>query len=256
MLHNPVVSLDVTMQCPGRPPLLIALSIVSLSVATTAAAHPFGDDEYAHRVVLRAHEASLRVEYSIEIPTQVIMLQFAHLYGGSDVGDQQDEAFARRMFEELGANLSLVVGGSAVEVQWEPVPDVPNGVGTGRFFVYHIRATAPVTWSVEGVDLLLTNDNAVEKAAYYSGWIFADPGITVVASSLDGMGAAAAAGDVFNEESAWSRDSVYRDVAATIGITQPDLPQEQGRGVPWWLVLVPLAALAGWGIGVLVRRPR
>ena len=245
------------MQCPRRPPLLMGVLIASLGIATAASPHPFGEDEYAHRVVLRVHEASLRVEYSIEIPAQVVMLQFAHLYGGaSEVGDQQDEAFARRMFEELGANLTLLVDGTVADPQWERVPDVPNGVGSGRFFVYHLRSTIPVTWSVEGVDLLLTNDNAVQKAAYYSGWIFADPGITVASSSLEGMGAAAAAGDVFNEESAWSRDPVYRDVAATIGVSPPELPQEQGRGFPWWLTSIPLAALAGWGIGVAVRRFR
>jgi len=230
--------------------------LASLAWGATVWAHPFGDDEYAHRAVLRLHDASLGVEYSVEVPAQVILLRFAHLFGGGTaVGDQQDAEFAAMMFEELGANVLLMVDGEPADLAWVPVPDVPNGVGTGRFFVYHLRASVPIDWPEDGVELLLTNDNAVEKAAYYSGWIFADPGLTVIDSSLEGMDASAAGGDVFNAEGAWSRDPVYRDVAVTIGRTPPPEPDPTTR-FPWWIVVIPVGALVGWGIGAAIRRMR
>jgi len=245
------------MRCPHRPPLPLVALIAALTVQATASAHPFGDDEYAHRIVLRLHEASLGLEYSVEVPAQVIMQRFAHLYGGgAAVGEQQDEEFAAMIFAELADHLTLRVDGELVPLDWEPVPDVPNAVGTGRFFVYHLRASAPLSWSAEGLELLLTNDNAVADAAYYSGWIFADPGIAVQRSSLEGMGAAAAGGDVFNAEGAWSRDPVYRDVAATVAPARPEPPPQQGRGFPWWIAGIPLVALAAWGIGTALRRRR
>jgi hypothetical protein len=243
---------------------LIALGIAV--VPALARAHPFGDEYYAHRLVLRMHDTSLDIEYSTEIPAQEIMLQFARRFAGvADVGPQHDLEFASARYGELGDNLVVILGDEVLDLDWQPLSDVPNGVGNGRFFVYHIRATVPHTITDESLEVLVTNDNAMNEAAYYSGWIFADPGIRVVRSSLEGMGAAASGKDVFQQEGAWSRDPVYRDISAALvkGEGTPtegevEAADEGGPdtpSLPWWILGILIAPIvAGVGVKILARR--
>ncbi len=234
-------------------------------VQPIASAHPFGDEYYAHRLVLRLHDTSIDLEYSTEIPAQEIMLQFARKYAGvGEIGPEQDREFADQRLAEYGDGLVVILGDDVLDVDWQPVPDVPNGVGNGRFFVYHIRGTVPYTLTEDPVDILVTNDNNLREAAYYSGWIFADPGLRVVTSSLEGMGAAASGKDVFQQEGAWSRDPIFRDIAATLVKGPPagegteageGTPDSAATPFPYWLLGILLAPLvAGVGVKVLARR--
>jgi hypothetical protein len=236
---------------------VIAAAVASLVAALLPCgrsyAHPFGDEYYSHRIVIRADAGTLTLEYSIEYPAQEIMLRFARDFAGTpEVGDDQDRQFAERVFTELGEGLFVLIDGTLTEVEWAPVPDVPNGVGTGRFFVYHIRATTPFRWGGEPVEILVTNDNAINEAAYFSGWIFAGPGLQVLHSSLEGLGIEAGGGrEVYDKEGAWSRDPVNRDVSASItrgaDPVAAEAPTEalDGWRFPWWLFLLLLAPVAG-----------
>ena len=250
------------MQLGYRPLPATAISalvgVVLCLVQPAATAHPFGDEYYAHRLVLRLHDTSIDLEYSTEIPAQEIMLQFARKYAGvAEVGSAQDEEFADARLAELGEGLVVILGDDLVDVDWQPMPDVPNGVGNGRFFVYHIRGTIPHTFTEDPTNILVTNDNNIKEVAYFSGWIFADPGIRVLTSSLEGMGAAASGKDVFQQEGAWSRDPIYRDIAATMAMgTPPGEGTEQGEGTddksapfPIWILGI-LLALVGAVVGV------
>lgn len=246
---------------------IAALIVVALGfVPVVAHAHPFGDEYYAHRLVLRLHDTSLDIEYSTEVPAQEIMLQFARKFAGvADVGPEHDQEFADARYGELAEGLVVLLGDEVLELDWQPRTDVPNGVGNGRFFVYHLRATVQHQLTDAPIDILVTNDNAMNDAAYYSGWIFADPGIRVLGSSLEGMGAAASGKDVFQAEKAWSRDPVFRDISASLatGEGTPAEGESAGEGdpdgsgtpFPWWIVGILLAPIvAGAAVKILARR--
>ncbi len=223
-----------------------------------AHAHPFGDEYYAHRLVLRLHDTSLDIEYSTEVPAQEIMLQFARKFAGvPDVGPEHDQAFADARYADLAEGLVVILGDQVLDLDWQPLTDVPNGVGNGRFFVYHIRATVQHELTDEPIDILVTNDNAMREAAYYSGWIFADPGIRVIGSSLEGMGAAASGADVFQQEGAWSRDPIFRDIAASLATGEGTLAEEEApvAPFPWWILgILAAPVVAGVGVKLLAKQ--
>ena len=237
------------------------LALVLLAVPTLIQAHPFGERYYAHRIVLRAREGALGIQYSTELPAATVMRRFAREVAGlEEVGEDQDRAFTERMLKELSEGLTVLVDGEAVQVAWRPMESQPSGVGTGEFFAYHLEAEVPVTWADDPVEILVTNNNALDWPAYFSGWIFTEEGVDVLESSLAGIGSSASADDVFQLEDAWSRDPVYRDVAASFTVTQPvievveDPPMDpQTRRALIWL---GIAILAGTFMALAVSRIR
>lgn len=227
-----------------------------------ASAHPFGESFYSHRTVMRPSAGQLRIEYSAEIPITVIMRRFATQYSGyEEVGESEDAAFKAQIFAELSANLTLLVDGEAATVDWTPVPDVPNGVASERFFVYHLRADLPHQWNEEPTFVLLINDNFPDSAAYYSGWVYSGSGVQVVSTTAETLARDAGAADVSNLASAWSLDPIFRDLEALIAvkteepaIDEPALPttpeEPRNRSFYWWILLIPVPPL----IVVLVRK--
>ncbi len=205
---------------------------------------------------MRAWEGQLVVDYSAEIPIGVVMRRFATLYGGlEEVGEKEDREFAATIFAELSQNLTLLIDGEMVDASWVPIPDVPNGVASERFFVYHLRAEIPRQWAAEPTTLLLINDNYRENPAYFSCWVFPGNGVQVVSTTAENMGAEAAGSDVSNVAKAWSLDPIYRDLEAVIAAkptvvaaNAADTPaaQDEARdsSFPWWILLIPLPPLA------------
>ena len=245
----------------SRTTIVTLIGVVLGLVPIVAHAHPFGDEYYAHRLVLRLHDTSLDIEYSTEVPAQEIMLQFARKFAGvPDVGPEHDQEFANARYEDLAVGLVVILGDEVLDLDWQPLTDVPNGVGNGRFFVYHIRATVQHELTDAPIDILVTNDNAMNEAAYYSGWIFADPGIRVLGSSLEGMAAAASGKDVFQQEGAWSRDPIFRDVSASLATGEGTRGEAEGDDppdspFPWWIVGVVLASIvAVVAVKILAQR--
>jgi hypothetical protein len=244
------VTRDVTTRERPRGPVLgLALLAIAATVAVggLAAAHPFGERFYAHRIVLRTGDGALGLQYSTEIPSATVMRRFADEVAGLDeVGEAEDRAFTERMLVELASNLAVHVDGEPVTLTWGPVPGQASGVGTGEFFAYHVQAELPLTWSEQPVEVLVTNDNALEWPAYYSGWIFTDGGVQVTRSSLQGIGQTASRDDVFQQADAWSRNPVYRDVAATFVAGGAALQErEAAAGAPPRLTRTALAWVAG-----------
>ncbi len=254
---------DGTTRAPNPDSVLtLALALILLALPTLAHAHPFGERFYAHRIVLRAREGALGIQYSTELPAATVMRRFAREVAGlEDVGPEQDRAFTERMLKEMAEGLSVLVSGEAVQVAWGPMEGQPSGVGTGEFFAYHLEAEIPVTWTDEPLEILVTNNNALDWPAYFSGWIFAEDGVAVAESSLAGMGEAAAGDDVFQLQDAWSRDPIYRDVAAaftTAGPTPPETPAPEPTDPHTRQALIWLAAalLAGALMALAVSRLR
>ncbi len=239
--------------------------VVALCVAAPAAvalAHPFGERYYAHRVVLRAHEASLVLQYSGEIPAGTVMQRFAaEVAGVPEVGEAQDRAFTEQILAEMASELSVYLDGEAAQVSWGPREGQPSGVGTGEFFAYHLHAELPMAWTETPVEILVTNNYALDWPAYYSGWIFADPGVTIIESSLRGMGETASQDDVFQQADAWSRNPVYRDVAAQIAASPPQVEESAVEAPPqrsrrWLLPTVLVAAVIAVGLTAMAARRR
>ncbi len=255
MLDHRAMTRDGTTRAvtPGR---LLPLLVLGCLLAAPAAvrAHPFGERYYAHRIVLRAREGALGLQYSTEIPAGTVMRRFARDYSGlPEVGEEEDRAFTERMLTELASGLTVLVGGEAVQLTWGPMEGQPSGVGTGEFFAYHLQAEAPVVWGEAPTEILVTNDNSLDWPAYYSGWIFCEPGVAVGESSLRGIGEVASQEDVFQIADAWSRNPIYRDVAATFTVTdaageapEPAAGTDGRRGWAWWWLVI-----AGAFVGVV-----
>jgi len=244
-----------------------ALLLLCLLLPPAAASgHPFGERYYAHRIVLRAHPAALGIQYSGEIPAGTVMQRFAaEVAGMAEVGEAEDRAFTERILAEMGSELTVYVNGEAAQLSWGPMEGQPSGVGTGEFFAYHLQAELPMTWTETPVDILVTNNYALDWPAYYSGWIFAEPGVAIVESSLRGMGETASRDDVFQLADAWSRNPVYRDVAARIAAAPAGTDEAVGEDEPaaadaeapapgWVLAAAIVAGVVGIGAIVLWRR--
>lgn len=275
VIHHGDMSADGTTRGIARPPRrglrqrwaavglasaagAAGIFLITLVAPSTAGAHPFDARFYSHRIVVEARPGTLGVVVSMEIPAAIVMREFAGVYSDRDeVGEEQDREFAQRIFQRMGSQLRVLVSGENREMDWQPIPDVPNGVGNGRFFVYHLQATTPVTWGAEPTEVLITNDNEIDRPAYYSGWIFAEEGVYAMSSSLTGIGADAAAADAFEKAGAWSADPVNRDVSVAFRLgpppdpaaTQPagdvenEIPDGEGTGsggFPWWIVFIPI----------------
>ena len=96
-----------------RSSLVLGITLVILAGLTTpAGAHPFGQQYYAHRLVVVGHADKLEFRYSCEIPGQEVMRRFALAYATADqVGEDEDKAFTDKTFAELGEGLFVLVDG-------------------------------------------------------------------------------------------------------------------------------------------------
>ncbi len=284
VLHHGDVSADGTTRRIARPPrwsgatarvsiATVGILLITIAATSTAAAHPFDARFYSHRIVIEARPGTLGVVVSMEIPAAQVMKDFAAAFGDrEEVGEEQDREFASQVFARMGQNLTVLVDGEVREMAWQPVPDVPNGVGNGRFFVYHVQATTPVTFGGEPTEVLVTNDNEIDRPAYYSGWVFAEDGVVAVESSLTGIGRDAAGDDAFDKAGAWSADPVNRDLAVTLRIgppepaepaesaatdPTPDAPAGEGDGLrpgQWIAIAIPVLTAITVTLAIALRR--
>ncbi len=208
-----------------------AITALILLFAVTAAAHPLDREAYSLRSGLKLGPAGLMAVVVLEKPTQFVL---ADLRGARDpwtgkrageegedsapprrLGQDEQNAYARRQFEALTDGLSLTVNGQAITQRFTVRNTRINGKAGRGFFVYIVELTVPVQadWG-DRVEVVVRNDSFPVEPMFYSGLARAEGRWAVVSdSAADLLGADRGTGQPDDPRS-WSKDARLRSLHA------------------------------------------
>ena len=159
---------------------------VALLAAGAAWAHPLDRDAYSLRSGLKMGPSGLMAVVILEKPTQFVL---ADLRGAPDPwtgkrvgeaeqdtaptrrpGQDEQNAYALRHFEELAAGLTLQVNGATTGARFRTRDSRINGKAGRGFFLYIVDLRLPrdPAWG-DRVDVVIQNSSFPVEPMYYSG---------------------------------------------------------------------------------------
>lgn len=206
-------------------PRLITALLLSLLLASPAAAHPFGTKFHSMRHELRMGEQGLEVVVILEVPTPVVLRAYQSRYAEAEISTEDAERdFLGWWCERLGEGLALSVDGQPAAGSWVPADHPSNGRGAEQFFVYLLsfRFEGPPP-AGERVLVALDNASLPKAKMYYSSFAEASGGWRVASNSArDLIGAKADAAEVSEDPTAWTRDQAARSLKVVFERYQAD----------------------------------
>ncbi len=225
----------------------VVLSILVL--AGSAPAHPLDRDAYSLRSGLKMGPSGLMAVVILEKPTQFVLADLARArdpFTGKRAGEArelageeaedsaptrrpgQDEqnAYARRHFQELAEGLTMSIDGVPVEQRFGVRNSRINGKAGRGFFVYIVELTVPPQpdWD-DSIEVVIRNDGFQVEPMYYSGLARAEGRWSVQSdSAADRLGDDRGSG-LPDDPRSWTTDDVLRTLRAVF-VSKPsaDVP--------------------------------
>ncbi len=212
--------------------------LMILVVAGSAIAHPLDRDAYSLRSGLKMGPSGLMAVVILEKPTQFVLADLRSArdpWTGKRAGEEaedsaptrrpgQDEqnAYARRHFQELSEGLTMSIAGRPVEQRFTVRNSRINGKAGRGFFVYIVELTVPrqPEWG-ERVEVVIRNDSFQVEPMYYSGLARADGRWRVQSdSAADRLGDDRGSG-LPDDPRSWTKDDELRTLRAVF-VLKPD----------------------------------
>lgn len=123
--------------------LLIPLLLSLLLSARPISAHPFGSRFLAHLVVVKLEPNRIQLDYTVEIPTSIIMREFYNALKGREPSKEEDARFTQEKLAYFLKNFRVSLDGQPLTLVQTNDPKARNGVGNMNFFTYHLLAEVP-----------------------------------------------------------------------------------------------------------------
>lgn len=203
-------------------------------------AHPFGRSFYSHRVVLSLDGGKVRVAYHGEVPTQVVMKEFAAAYAGKRrVGRTEDLEFLGRTIDAMASRLTVEADGRPVSMRNLSDRGRKNGKGDYSFFRYRVDLEGDLAIPPGArVTVRVRNDNRPDLPAWHSGAVLLPGDMVLAGGNLASFPAEAKLDDPFEVAAAWTDDPSFRVLEAVVardrGGVAGSLQRAWRRAAAWW----------------------
>ena len=157
----------------------VLLLLLLLVLPTVAIAHPYGAAYFGHHLRVTVTRDVVRVEYRAEVPTQQVMREMAeHRWEERRSGERAD--FTGAVLDKLQDGLHVRADGELLALERLPVD--PTGSGDATFFLYVLALEGALPEGASRIDV--TNDNFIDKSAYFAAEVLVADDLVVDACSL------------------------------------------------------------------------
>ena len=181
--------LRASMQHRSRPGAGTAALLAFLAIVLWASkgfTHNLGHAYFAHSISIGIEDGRIDVDYTIEIPSSVIIGEFLYLLRAEDgtTLEEKSRRITETKLSHLRSGLLLLLDGEEVELIEEESLEEKTGLGNYYFFQYRLKLRAEIAdHRPEGVVTLINRNYPVRRSVYYTA-ISAGSGVELTGSNL------------------------------------------------------------------------
>jgi len=177
------------MQHRSRPGAGIAALLAFLAIflwTSKGFTHNLGNAYFAHSISIEIEEGRIDIDYTVEIPSSVIIGEFLYLLRAEDGTTLEEKS--RRITEtklaHLRSGLLLLLDGEELDLMEEESLEEKTGLGNYYFFQYRLKLRAGIAeHRPEGVATLINRNYPGRRSVYYTA-ISAGSGVELTGSNL------------------------------------------------------------------------
>lgn len=171
---------------PGAIATVLLAFLAILLWVSKGFAHNLGHAYFAHSISIGIEEGQIDIDYTIEIPSSVIIGEFLYLLRAEDgtMLEEKSRRITKTKLSHLRSGLLLLLDGEEVELVEEESLEEKTGLGNYYFFQYRLKLRAEIAeHRPEGVVTLINRNYPGRRSVYYTD-ISAGSGVELAGSNL------------------------------------------------------------------------